>query len=1290
MSDDPRVQQLLDELLASHATPEAVCASCPELLPVVRDRWRQLCRLRADLDALFPPPDEPTPRPPGGPALPQVPGYEVEAVLGRGGMGIVFRARHLRLGRPVALKMALAGTLAGPHEKARFQREAEAAAGLRHPNVVQIYDVGDAGGQPYFTMELVDGRSLAQQLNGNPQAPARAAALVETLARAVHAAHQAGIVHRDLKPANVLLAADGTPKVTDFGLARRLDDGPGLTQTGVVFGTASYMAPEQARGWPAAVGPAADVYALGAILYELLTGRPPFRAATAAETVQQVFSQEPAPPSRLNDQVPRDLETICLKCLHKAPARRYASAQDLADDLHRFLDGKPVLARPVGRLERAGKWARRRPAAALLVAALLVMAGATIGTGVWLRQQEDERRAAKEQRQGQAREALETALRRTGDLMREERWKEALVVLEDASPHLAEADTPELNERLKQAQADCRVADALQTARESYPLLPDATLDYKQRAREFLKAFEQAGLSVGGDAETVAAQIRSSAIREQLVAALDDRAVVAFMLGDRPLAERFLTIARLADPGSPWRDRFRDSSIWWSDQLQDLAATAFTSSPPPTEHQLALLALLLRSHGAWGGSDQLLGEVCRRQPRNFWAQREMGNALAMHHRDQEAAGYYRVAVSLRPDNAGAYEGLGLCLSRLGQLEDGIAAYRQAVKASPDSAPTRARLVEALAQAGYWKEAEAECRLALERDRTNYLVPHRLADALARAGRADEALIMGRRATEIAPNVPETHLLLGAIYKSLARHEDAVKAYRTVAVPWKHLFAALGLAEELAAVGCWEEALAVLRIAADRQPVVAAYPREMGVILRSHGKPEEAARAFQKAATRNAHDPLIWDGLAGSLLDLGRFAEARAAIESSLKLPVVKDAKRRALRRQLDLCDSLLPVEARLPAILAGKERPTDVGTQRALAEWCLMHKRLPATAVGFYASALSTQPSLADDLESGNRVHAAVAAALAGCGVGEDAAKLNVARRAELRKLALDWLTAEYNVCAERHRVGKPGDRSFVATVVRSWQRDEDLAGVRDQPALSRLPSDEQKDWRELWDKVAALAARDPAAKFNQARAHVARTEWEKAARCYAEGMELEPTDNSDLWFEYAAARVLAGDRSGYRKTCAHMLARCQPSGPMRPYLVARACTLAPDSTDNPTQASLLSAQELARSRDKFWALTEEAALRFRARRPGEAVAFFDRSLAADGRPGRAVLNWLWLALVYQKLGSPLEARRWLDKAANWLDQQGGRTPVEAQYMGSHLHNWLEAHILRREAEALIALPGKK
>jgi serine/threonine protein kinase len=400
MADERTVRELLLELLTSQCTPEEVCATCPELLPEVRARWRHMGQVRADLDALFPPPSEPgTPPPtisvgdarstisfsppsesgmsppalsPEDTALPQIPGYEVEAVLGRGGMGVVYKARHVRLNRPVALKMLVSGAYAGPQERQRFAREAEAVAGLRHANIVQVYDVGDHDGRPYFTMEFVEGGSLDQKLAGLPQPARQAAALAATLAEAVQVAHQGGVVHRDLKPANVLLTVDGTPKIADFGLARRLADGAGLTLSGVTVGTPSYMAPEQARGQSRALGPAVDVYALGAILYELLTGRPPFCGETPAETMLQVIHQEPVPPSRLNARVPRDLETICLKCLRKERRRRYGSALELAEDVQRFLHDEPIRARPVGTVEKLWRWVRRRPGPAGLLAAGLL------------------------------------------------------------------------------------------------------------------------------------------------------------------------------------------------------------------------------------------------------------------------------------------------------------------------------------------------------------------------------------------------------------------------------------------------------------------------------------------------------------------------------------------------------------------------------------------------------------------------------------------------------------------------------------------------------------------------------------------------------------------------------------------------------------------------------------------------------------------------------------------------------------------------------------------------------
>src|SRR2546423_270893 len=259
--------------------------------------------------------ESPGAEPGRGPGTVSVPGYALEGVLGRGGMGVVYKARHLALKRTVALKMILAGGHAGPRELARFRIEAEAVARLQHPNIVQIHEVGEADGHPYCALEFVEGGTLAGKLDGKPMPAREAAKLVETLARAMQLAHSRNVVHRDLKPANILLASNGTPKITDFGLARPLDSDSGETQAGAVMGTPSYMAPEQASGRAHEAGPAADGYALGAILYDCLAGRPPFKGATVVETLDQVRTQEPVPPSRWHKGVPADLETICLNCL---------------------------------------------------------------------------------------------------------------------------------------------------------------------------------------------------------------------------------------------------------------------------------------------------------------------------------------------------------------------------------------------------------------------------------------------------------------------------------------------------------------------------------------------------------------------------------------------------------------------------------------------------------------------------------------------------------------------------------------------------------------------------------------------------------------------------------------------------------------------------------------------------------------------------------------------------------------------------------------------------------------
>ena len=366
------------------------------------------------------------------------PGYEVLGELGRGGMGVVYKARQLRLNRLVALKMIRAGAQAGSEDLRRFRIEAEAVACLQHPNIVQIYEIGEEDGLPFFSLEFVDGGSLLQHLDKDTGLPARqAAVLVETLARAMHYAHSRGIVHRDLKPANILLASGGrkppdsaaepggshpplsqcTPKITDFGLAKHLEKDTTQTREGSILGTPSYMAPEQAEGRNKDIGPATDIYSLGAILYDLLASRPPFRGETVMDTLQLVINAEPLPPTQLQPGLARDLETICLKCLQKDTKKRYLTAEALADDLRRFLDGEPILARATPTWEKAVKWCRRRPArASLLLFGVLAVLGLVIGSNLYARQ--ERRRADTEA--GLHREA-DAQRRRADDKAEEER-----------------------------------------------------------------------------------------------------------------------------------------------------------------------------------------------------------------------------------------------------------------------------------------------------------------------------------------------------------------------------------------------------------------------------------------------------------------------------------------------------------------------------------------------------------------------------------------------------------------------------------------------------------------------------------------------------------------------------------------------------------------------------------------------------------------------------------------------------------------------------------------------------
>ena len=675
MPDDPRVQELLDRLSESHSTPEDVCSSCMELLPVVRDRWRQMRRVREELDVLFPPEEEMASEQldEGSTAssLPVIPGYVVELELGRGGMGVVYRAKQTRLNRIIALKMVLTGGYAVPQERQRFRREAEAVATLQHPNIVQIYDVGDADGRPFFTMEYVDSGSLARKLAGTPLPAREAAALVATLAAAVEAAHRGGIVHRDLKPANVLLTAAGVPKVSDFGLARRLDGDTGLTGTGNAVGTSSYMAPEQARGQVDAAAPAADIYSLGAILYEVLTGRPPFKAETAAETVHQLLSQDPVSPSRLNGRVPRDLDTVCLKCLHKLPRLRYASAAALADDLNRFLSGEAVTARPEGRLARLARWIRRRPVLSLAVAIAVLATGALISFGGWtLSDRAATRRAAAADRDAMQRAANDD-LTEMDSLLRASAWTEARAALERARGRLGNHASGDFLRRLNQGARDLELVSDLEEIRlrlsrnSSVGLSPETL---------YGEAYRKYGIDLRTlDPMESAALIAESAVREPILAFLHDW---LYWVSAANRARLQAAVDR-ADEDN-WRQSYR-AAIAAADRAPE-KMLALAAAPDAAEQHPVILSGLCGSlliHNQRAEALAALTAAHQRHPEDFWINYLLGQ---FWHLDSpvKAVGYFRAAVAIRPSSDQAFFRLGRALRDTGDEDAAINAFRRAL------------------------------------------------------------------------------------------------------------------------------------------------------------------------------------------------------------------------------------------------------------------------------------------------------------------------------------------------------------------------------------------------------------------------------------------------------------------------------------------------------------------------------------------------------------------------------------------------------------------------------------
>ena len=1111
MASHPQVFALLEEILDSGKTPEEVCSTYPDLLPEVRRRWQEFCLIDGQIAELLPglrSGSRAATAPPGA-GLPQIPGYDVEAVLGHGGMGVVFKARQLRLNRTVALKMALTGAFAGPHERERFQREAEAVAALRHANVVQIHDVGEADGRPYFSMEYVEGGSLAENLDGTPRPARDAAMLVATLARAVQAAHTSGVVHRDLKPGNVLLTVDGIPKISDFGLARKLSGDARLTQTGAAVGTPSYMAPEQARGRPDAIGPAVDIYALGAILYELLTGRPPFRGATPADTVQLLLDHDAVRPSRLNGKLPADLETICLKCLHKEPQWRYVTAGALADDLDRFHRGEAIAARPEGALGRLIRSVRRRPALSAAVAVSVVLALVLAGGGLWLLSD----RAATVR-------AAEVDLAEMVQSLRDSAWARAAAARDRAKGRLRDGGPNRLRQLVDQGRHDLDLASGLDAIRLEGAGTVGGVNAYANVDERYVAMLREAGLGTVEKAVDPAVEwFKGSNIRNALIAALDHWSVCT---RDPTRRIWILEVARKADSDpTGWRTRARDPDARKNQtELQELIRTAPIKDAPVS----LLLALEMSLEGSIAATHtDFLKEVQQEYPADFWVNCRLAFVLVADRKSAEAVGFYQAALTIRPDSPMVHNNLGRVLGDTERHKEALVHFRRAATLDPTADLFQVNFARGLGRLGQHEKAveQLEAALQMHPDSTFLLSalgncldswgqPARTFTAYSRVvelepARADYRkdlrmfLVRQRRLAEariqwqaeLASDPPEHDAWYG--YAELCLFLGEVEEYLRARTIMLEKFSATTdpqIAERTARAclllpapeGELHEAVALAdrALSANRSKyrnIFPAFEFVKGLAEYREGRLEPAIAAMTGDASRvvAAAPRLI---LAMALFRKGDVAQAKQQLMAAV---LSYDWKPGNVHEQDGCICHVLRREAEnlilpnLPQFLEGKYQPQTNDERLALVGICQFLTRTCAAA-RLYADAFAADSTLAANFRAGYRYQAACHATQAGCGRGTDAASLDEQERACWRAQAKEWLQADLTDWRRTFETDPTIARALQQRLG-EWRSRVELVCIRDRTEIEKLPADERHDWLALWDDVAALLTRSQPAK---------------------------------------------------------------------------------------------------------------------------------------------------------------------------------------------------------------------
>jgi tetratricopeptide (TPR) repeat protein len=846
--------------------------------------------------------------------------FRIVREVGRGGMGIVYEAVQLSLSRRVALKVLPFAANMDPRHLQRFQNEARAAGCLHHGHIVPVYSVGCERGVHYYAMQLIEGQTLAsvirelgqqagqrttqataepattayQPAAGTPgSAETRACAGLSTdrsgrrgdyyrrvaqlgvqAAEALEYAHERGVIHRDIKPGNLMLDGWGSVWITDFGLAHLEHAEGSLTMSGDLVGTLRYMSPEQALGKRVPIDHRTDVYSLGVTLYELLTLRPAFRGSDRQELLRQVAFEEPIAPRKLERGIPGELETIVLKAVEKNPADRYATAGDLAADLRRWLDDRPIQARRPSLRQVAARWARRHRAVVWSAAAVLFLAAVLGGVnGLWWTQ----KRAAA---QAEARAELREASR----LQEQEKWDEALGAVRRAKGALAAvwADAS-LRQEIEERGKDLEMARLLQEARLAGAAVKDNHFDWGATVKGYEEAFEWYGLDVIRlDPAVTGHYIQGRSIHMQLVAALDDWS--CWLKQGSKERTQVLAILHVADP-DPWRERLRLAL----EQNDPRSLKALCTVPQGVELSLPSAVLLGRLAVETSSSQEVLTvlrQAQQRSPADFWVNHHLGWVLRQRGAShlEEAIRYFSIAVALRPRSPAALVNLGLTLSDKGQVDEAIACYHKAIALDPKGAGAHVNLGNALYGKGKVEEAIACFHKAIALDPKDANGHNSLGVALAGKGQVDEAIACYRKAIEFDPTFTEAHNNLGAALYGKGQVDEAIACYRkAIDLDPKYASAHSNLGLALEAKGQVDEAITCHRKAIELDPKDASAHGKLGSALKDKGQWDEAIACYRKAIELDPKNAQAHSNLGLALSDQGRLEEAIACHRKALAL-----------------------------------------------------------------------------------------------------------------------------------------------------------------------------------------------------------------------------------------------------------------------------------------------------------------------------------------------------------------------------------------------------------------------